>query len=379
MNGMRSLLTRVLALLLKEFLALFKDPKSRSVLIGPPLIQLIVFGYAATYELKDIPYAVYNEDRGAISRRLEAAFAGAQSFHRVATISAAGEMAPLIDSRKALLVIHIGQRFSDRLLAGDGAAADSPLQVLIDGRNSNTAMVAMNYVRNIVDNFNREWMTERGLPPLPARLESRAWFNPNLESRWFFVPGIIGMLALIATLLVTAMTVAREREQGTFDQLLVTPLRPGEVLLGKALPGFLIGLAQGTVILLITVLWFGVPLRGSVPALYCGLALFLLSGVGAGLLISSLAVTQQQALLGAFLFMVPAIILSGFATPIANMPPFVQAVTYIDPLRYFMTILRKVFLEGAGFDVLAHQLWPMALIGATTLALAGWLFRHRMN
>ena len=139
------------------------------------------------------------------------------------------------------------------------------------------------------------------------------------------------------------------------------------------------GLAQGTVILLITVLWFGVPLRGSVPALYCGLALFLLSGVGAGLLISSLAVTQQQALLGAFLFMVPAIILSGFATPIANMPPFVQAVTYIDPLRYFMTILRKVFLEGAGFDVLAHQLWPMALIGATTLALAGWLFRHRMN
>ncbi len=379
MNRMRSLLTRVLALLLKEFLALFKDPKSRSVLIGPPLIQLIVFGYAATYELKDIPYAVYNEDRGAISRRLEAAFAGAPSFQRVATISAAGEMAPLIDSRKALLVIHIGPRFSDRLLAGDGAAVDSPLQVLIDGRNSNTAMVAMNYVRSIVDNFNREWMTERGLPSLPARLESRAWFNPNLESRWFFVPGIIGMLALIATILVTAMTVAREREQGTFDQLLVTPLRPGEILLGKALPGFLIGLTQGTVILLITVLWFDVPLRGSLPALYCGLALFLLSGVGAGLLIASLAVTQQQALLGAFLFMVPAIILSGFATPIANMPPFVQAVTYIDPLRYFMTILRKVFLEGAGFDVLAHQLWPMALIGATTLALAGWLFRHRMN
>jgi len=375
-------LTRLLALIVKEFLALLKDPKSRSVLIGPPFIQLIVFGYAATFELKDIPYAVYNEDRGAISRTLEAAFAGAPSFRQVATLSSGAEMAPLLDSRQALLVIHIGPRFSERLLSGESSQESSqihaPLQVIIDGRNSNTAMVALNYVRSIVDQFNRQWMRERGLPAMPAHLESRAWFNPNLESRWFFVPGIIGMLALITTILVTAMTVAREREQGTFDQLLVTPLRPGEILIGKALPGFLIGLAQGTVILLIVTLWFKVPLLGSLPALYCGLALFLMSGVGAGLLISSLAVTQQQGLLGAFLFMVPAIILSGFATPIANMPPIVQAITRIDPLRYFLVILRKVFLEGAGFDVLLHQLWPMALIGTAALALASWLFRHRM-
>jgi ABC-2 type transport system permease protein len=160
--------------------------------------------------------------------------------------------------------------------------------------------------------------------------------------------------------------------------LLVTPLRPGEILLGKALPGFIIGIIQATVILFIATAWFNVPLRGSLTALYAGLSLFLLSGVGAGLLISSLAVTQQQGLLGAFLFMVPAVILSGFATPIANMPPLVQAVTLIDPLRYFLVILRKVFLEGAGFDVLLNQLWPMALIGAATLALASWLFRHRM-
>ena len=372
------MLNRILALIIKEFLALLKDPKSRSVLIGPPLIQLIVFGYAATYELKDIPYAIYNEDRGAISRTLEAAFAGAPTFRRVATLSAEEEMAPLIDSRKVLLVIHIGQRFSDRLLSGESTQVQAPLQVIIDGRNSNTAMVALNYVRSIVDQFNRQWMRERGQSALPAYLESRAWFNPNLESRWFFVPGIIGMLALIITILVTAMTVAREREQGTFDQLLVTPLRPGEILLGKALPGFLIGMVQGTVILLIVTLWFRVPLLGSLPALYCGLALFLLSGVGIGLLISSLAVTQQQGLLGAFLFVVPAITLSGFATPIANMPPIVQAITRIDPLRYFMVILRKVFLEGAGFDVLIDQFWPMALIGASALALSSWLFRHRM-
>ena len=348
------------------------------MLIGPPFIQLIVFGYAATFELKDIPYAVYNQDRGAISRTVEAAFAGAPTFRRVATLSSEAEMAPLIDSRKALLVIHIGQRFSDRLLSGGNSPVEAPLQVIIDGRNSNTAMVAMNYVRSIVDQFNRQWMQDRGQAGMPAYLESRAWFNPNLESRWFFVPGIIGMLALITTILVTAMTVAREREQGTFDQLLVTPLRPGEILLGKTLPGFLIGMVQGTVILLIVTLWFKVPLLGSLPTLYCGLALFLLSGVGVGLLISSLAVTQQQGLLGAFMFVVPAITLSGFATPIANMPPIVQAITRIDPLRYFMVILRKVFLEGAGFDVLAHQLWPMALIGTTALALASWLFRHRM-
>lgn len=371
-------LTRILALIVKEFLALLKDPKSRSALIGPPFIQLIVFGYAATFELKDIPYAVYNEDRGAISRTLEAAFAGAPTFRRVATLSSEAEMALLINSRKVLLVIHIGQRFSDRLLSGGSSPVEAPVQVIIDGRNSNTAMVAMNYVRSIIDQFNRQWMHDRGQAGMPAYLESRAWFNPNLESRWFFVPGIIGMLALITTILVTAMTVAREREQGTFDQLLVTPLRPAEILLGKTLPGFLIGMVQGTVILLIVTLWFKVPLLGSLPALYCGLALFLLSGVGVGLLISSLAVTQQQGLLGAFMFVVPAITLSGFATPIANMPQIVQAITRIDPLRYFMVILRKVFLEGAGFDVLAHQLWPMALIGTTALALASWLFRHRM-
>ena len=367
-------LAQIAALIRKELLALLKDPKSRSVLIGPPFIQLIVFGYAATFELKDIPYAVYNEDRGAISRTVEAAFAGAPTFRRVATLSSEAEMAPLIDSRKALLVIHIGPRFSADLQAGRPV----PLQVIIDGRNSNTAMVALNYTRSIVNHFNDDWRAAKGLPDPPARLEIRAWFNPNLESRWFFIPGIVGMLTLVVTMLVTAQTVAREREQGTFDQLLVTPLRPGEILIGKTLPGFFIGIIQATLILLVATLWFKVPFLGSLPAFYCGLALFLLSGVGAGLLISALSATQQQGLLGAFLFMVPAVILSGFATPIANMPRAVQIITYIDPLRYFLIILRKIFLEGAGFGLLLDQFWPLALIGSATLLLAGWLFRHRM-
>ena len=365
---------RILALVGKEFLALFKDPRSRLVLIVPPLIQLLVFGYAATFDLKEVRYAVLDQDRGAAARELLARFDGTPSFRKVAELGSEAEIAPLVDRRAVLVVLHVGPRFTADLLSGRPA----DLQVILDGRNSNTAMLAANYVREVVRRFDDEWIAARGLQGPPARLAMRAWFNPNLESRWFFIPGIVGMLTLVVTMLVTALTVAREREQGTFDQLLVTPLRPGEILVGKAVPGFVIGFAQATVILLVATLWFDVPFLGSLAAFYAGLALFLLSSVGAGLLISALSATQQQGLLGAFLFMVPAVILSGFATPIANMPEVVQLITLVDPLRYFLIVLRKVFLEGAGLDLLVDQLWPMALIGAVTLTFAGWLFRHRM-
>ena len=365
---------RIFALVIKEFLALLKDKRSRFVLIGPPLIQLMVFGYAATFDLKNIPFAVYNEDSGAASRQMLAAFAGSPSFSRVATLTQESEIAPLIDGKRVLLVVHLGAHFSSDLLSGRPAA----LQLIVDGRNSNTAMLAINDVRVMVDRFNREWaLSQQGQLP-PSHIESRAWFNPNLESRWFFLPGIVGILTLLVTLLVTALSVAREREQGTFDQLLVTPLRPVEILIGKALPGFLIGLAEATVITLAAVFWFKVPLLGSLVTLYTGIVLFLLSGVGVGLMISSFAVTQQQGLLGAFIFMVPAIILSGFATPIRNMPKLVQDLTLLNPMRYFMVVLRGVFLEGTPFPLLIHQFWPMALIGVVALGIAGWLFRHRM-
>lgn len=365
---------RIGALVRKEFLALFKDRRGRFVLIVPPLVQLLVFGYAATFDLNRIPYALVNEDSGGAARELVAAFDGSPHFERVATLASSGQIAPLVDARSVLMVVHIGPQFSRDLLLGDPA----PLQVIVDGRNSNTALVAINYLRSVVDQYNRAWLSAHGQTGPPVNIETRAWFNPNLESRWFFIPGIVGVITLLVTMLVTAMSVAREREQGTFDQLLVTPLRPVEILIGKALPGFLIGAAEATVIILAATLWFEVPLRGSLALLYTGLALFLLSAVGVGLMISSIALTQQQGLLGAFLFMVPAVTLSGFATPIANMPPAVQAVTLLDPLRYFLVVLRKLFLEGVSFDVLLHQLWPMALIGVVSLAIAGWLFRNRM-
>ncbi|MHB8202672.1 MAG: ABC transporter permease [Desulfomonilaceae bacterium] len=366
---------RIVALMRKEFLAILKDKKSRIVLIGPPIIQLLVFGYAATYDLNQVPFAVYNEDQGGASRDLLAKLRLSPTFHEVAIVTHDAELAPLIDSKKALLLIHLGPDFSRNLDQGIPA----PLQVIVDGRNSNTAMIALNYIQSIVDAFNKEWNATRQLGTPRAYLVIRAWFNPNLESRWFIVPGIIGLLTLVVTMLVTALSVAREREQGTFDQLLVTPMRPTEIVLGKALPGFIIGFAEATLIMVVAVYWFRVPLLGHLVTLYVGLFLFLLSAIGVGLMISSISVTQQQGLLGAFLFLVPSIILSGFTTPIANMPQAVQYLTYINPLRYFMVVLRAVFLQGASFLSLLNQFWPMALIGIVTLSLAGWLFRHRMS
>jgi len=371
---MKAMAGRILALVKKEFLALVKDRKSRTVLVAPPLIQLIIFGYAATYDLNRIPYAVFNEDRGAASRELVSHFQGSQNFRLIKRIDHEGEIAPLINNRETLVVLHIGPHFSRHLLQGE----TGEVQLIVDGRNSNTAAIVSGYVREITTRFSDRWMQDHGYPAVPARLQIRAWYNTNLESQWFIVPGIVGLLTLVVTMLVTALSVAREREAGTFDQLLVTPLRPVEILLGKALPGFIIGFIEATLIILVAVTWFQVPLRGSLPALYVGLFLFLLSSIGVGLMISSIAVTQQQGLLGAFLFLVPAIILSGFATPIANMPQAVQILTLANPMRYFMVILRGVFLEGDSMALLWPQYWPMAVIGVIALTLAGILFRRRM-
>jgi ABC-2 type transport system permease protein len=366
---------RVLALVAKEFLAIFKDKKSRVVVIVPPLLQLLVFGYAATYDLKHVPYAIFNEDRGSASRELLSEFEGSRTFRKVSVIHNEEQMAPLIERRQALMVLRIGQRFTSDLLLGGTAQ----VQVVVDGRNSNTAMLVLNYARTIISRFNDRWASGATDERRPSvYLVTRAWFNPNLESRWFIVPGIAGLLTLVVTVLVTALSVAREREQGTFDQLLVTPLRPAEILLGKAIPGLLIGVAEATVIILAAVFWFQIPLLGAIGTLYTGVMLFLLSCIGIGLMISSLSVTQQQGMLGAFLFLVPAVILSGFTTPIANMPEPVQYITYLNPMRYFMIILRGVFLEAAPFKMLVGQFWPMAVIGTTSLAAAGWLFRRRL-
>ncbi|MBK1722199.1 ABC transporter permease [Thiocystis violacea] len=366
---------RILALTIKELLALFKDKRSRFIVVIPPLIQLLIFGYAASFDLNHIPYAVYDRDGGYAARDLLARFEGAPSFDLARRIQRQDEIAEVIDTRDCLLVIQVPPRFTADLVSGQTA----PVQILIDGRNSNSAQIAQNYVARIVTGFNQDWVFARGLQGMPVSLVTRAWYNPNLESRWFFVSGLVGLLTLVVTMMVTALSVAREREQGTFDQLLVTPLRPVEILIGKSMPGILIGVFEASLVVILAVFWFKVPLMGELAVLYTGILLFVFAAVGVGLMISSLAATLQQALLGAFLFLVPAVILSGFATPIDNMPPAVQMLTLVDPLRYYLVILRSVFLEGAGFGLLAQQMWPLAIIAAVTLAAAGWLFRHRMS
>jgi ABC-2 type transport system permease protein len=372
---MGTILQRIFALTKKELLALLRDAASRAVLIGPPIIQLVVFGYAATFDLRNIPFVVYDQDAGVYSRDLIARFTGSPNFHLLRAVHSQKELASVIDDESALLAINIGPDFTRRLERGQPAH----VQIILNGRDSNTAATASGYAQVIVRSFNQAWITGHGADPAPTVLTERAWFNPNLESRWFFVPGICGILMLLVSMLTTGLSVAREREMGTFDQLLVTPMRPAEILLGKALPGFIVGVFEGSLVVLVSVFWFGVPFTGSILALYFGMFCFLLATVGIGLMISSLAVTQQQGLLGVFLFMVPSIVLSGFATPIANMPVAVQYITLLNPLRYFLIVLRGCFLEGATGSLLWPQYLPLILIGFASMTAATQLFRRGLN
>jgi ABC-2 type transport system permease protein len=366
---------RIIALAIKELLSLVRDPASRAVLIGPPIIQLVVFGYAATFDLKHVPFTVYNQDTGSLSREFIARFAGSPSFKLIGIAGDQNALERAIDSRSVLMAMSIGPQFTSDLERGRTAH----VQFILDGRDSNTAALALGYAQSIVTAFNRERPARGAGPPSRTIVLDRAWFNPNLDSRWFIVPGIAGILTLLVSMLSTGLSVAREREMGTFDQLLVTPMNPAEILVGKTLPGFLVGSLEATLIIVVAIFWFDVPFTGSLVALYVGLFCFLLSAVGIGLMISALAVTQQQGLLGAFLFMVPAIVLSGFATPIANMPQTVQYITFIDPLRYFLIILRATFLQAGDVFLLWPQYWPLAVIGIVSMAVASMLFRRRLT
>jgi ABC-2 type transport system permease protein len=375
MNSMVGSLLRILALTRKELLAVLKDPRSRMSLLVPPVVQALIFGYAATYDLNHVTYAALDQDHSAASRQLLAGLDGSGVFERVANLQRSSDIKSLIDARRALLIVQIDQQFERRLLSGQSA----DVQLIADGRNSNTAGTAMGYVTSIVEQFNSNWGHDHGAAPVPVRLVTRAWYNPNLETRWFMIPGMIGTLTLIQTMMLTAMSVAREREQGTFDQLLVTPFRPFEIMAGKALPSIMVGTIQAGGVLLVAQLWFHIPFAGSYLTLSVGLLLFLLAAVGIGLLISAVAATMQQALLYSMLLIMPFSLLSGLTTPLSSMPVALQYLTAINPLRYAIDITRRVYLEGAGLDLLISDLWPLALIAALTLAAASWMFGNRIQ
>lgn len=366
---------RIWALVWKELLAILKDPRSRFTVLGPPLLQTLIFGYAATYDLNRVNYAVYDQDRSAASRQFLSELDGSGTFRRVATLHDQTQVRELINSRRALIVIQIGRGFQRDLLSGRPAE----VQAIADGRNSNTAGTALNYVGTITERFNARWRQTHGGAPPPLQTVARAWYNPNIETRWFMIPGFIGMLTLVQMVILTAMSVAREREQGTFDQLLVTPFRPVEIMVGKSIPSILIGLIQTVLVLFAAIFWFGIPFQGSLATLFLGVLMFLIAAVGVGLMISSVAATMQQALLGSFLTIMPFSLLSGLSTPILNMPREVQYVTLVNPLRYAISIVHRVFLEGAPLRSILSDLWPLTLIAAFTLSVAAWMFRRRLN
>jgi ABC-2 type transport system permease protein len=377
-------LLRIIALTFKELLATLKDRHAQFSIFVPPVLQCLIYGYVASYDLNDIPYAVLDRDRSPASTDLLARLDGSKTFHRVANLEQSTDVKKFIDEGRALLVIQIDQDFERKLLGGQGAE----LQVVADGRNSNTAGTATGYIGEVVESFNLDWRAEHaplGAPSLPGgangtiNVVARAWYNPNLETRWNMIPGLIGTLTMMEVLLLTAMSIAREREQGTFDQLLVTPFRPAEIMAGKTIPPMLIGIVQATMVLLVAQLWFRIPFAGSFIVLYAGMTLFLLAAVGLGLLVSAFAGTMQQAMLYSFVVMMPFILMSGLTTPISSMPEVLQYVTLINPLRYAIEIAHRVYLEGAGLSLLSSQLWPLGLIALVTLSVASWLFRRGLE
>lgn len=362
--------TRLLALVRKEFRALLRDPKGRLIVIVPPLMQLVVFSFAVTFEVKNASIAVLDADGGAAAHELVQRIAGAPPFAEVVRVVSEEELRRAIDMQRVLLAVRIGPTFSRDVAAGRTAR----LQLVLDGRRSNASRLAGGYVSEIVAGFGAE---TAGLPARGPEVVARNWFNPNLLYTWFTVPSLVAVIALLAGLVLTALSVARERELGTFDQLLVSPLRTHEVLLGKAIPPLLIGLFHITLYVLAALFVFGVPLRGSLLLLYASGCFYIAAVIGVGLFLSSLAATQQQAILGAFLFMVPGTLLSGFATPIESMPGWLQPLTLANPLRHFLVIVKGIFLRGLPAPEVAVHTVPLVVIAIVTLSAAAWLFRRR--
>jgi ABC-2 type transport system permease protein len=368
-------LLRILALIRKEILAVMKDARTRNMLLLQPVLQCLLFGYAATLDLNNVPYAAFDRDRSTASSALLAKLDGSGIFHRIANLTNPADARRLIDNQTVLVVVQIDPNFQRQMSDGESAA----VQVIADGRNSNTAGAALGYVGAAVDSFNADWRTDHGMAQPPVQVEPRAWYNANLETRWNLVPALIGTITMMSTLMLASLSVSREREEGTFDQLLVTPFTPVEIMAGKAIPAMMIGVVQATNALLVAQLWFRIPFAGSYVTLYIGLILFLLAAVGIGLFVSSIAATMQQAMLYAFVFMMPFALLSGLTTPVSSMPRIVQDFTLINPLRYAIDLVHRIYLEGAGLDRVWSDLWPMAIIATVTLSAAAWMFGNRLE
>ncbi|HWA86578.1 MAG TPA: ABC transporter permease [Opitutus sp.] len=364
---------RILTMLRKEFLSVFRDPRMRVVIFGVPVLQTLIFGYAVTMDVRHVRLVVIDHDNTPASRALVARFTGSDYFDIVRYTDDAAEGRALIDAAEASAILEFDSGFSAKLAAGEPA----PAQLIVDGSDSNTARLVLNYSSVIAGGYNNQLVLDQALrragrtiPVGSVDLRPRAWFNENLESRNYFVPGVMAVLVMLVSLMLTGMAIVREKEVGTIEQIMVTPIRPVEFILGKCAPFVVIGFADVALVTLVGVFWFEIPIRGEFTILLVGTAFFLLSTLGIGLFISTVSETQQQAMMTTFFFFFPAMLLSGFIYPIANMPRFVQWLTLVDPLRYFLVIIRGVFLKGVGYDILWPQLAALLALGLVVMTFA---------
>lgn len=365
---------RLLPLILKELQMLVRDRQGRMLLVVPVLLQLAIFPFAATLEVKNNTLAVFNEDAGAESIELIQRLSRAQAFTRLLYLHSEAEMRQTIDGQKALLVLRFPVDFSRSVAAGH----PNSLQVLLDGRRSNSGQIALGYIRDIVENYQNERGGSQVRLPL-STLIVRHWFNPNLDYVRHIIPSLVAIITTISTLVVTSLSVAREREQGTLDQLLVSPLTPGLIMVGKTIPAFVVATLQASIIVSAGVFFYAIPFQGSLLLLYGSMIFYILALSGFGLLISSVCSTQQQAFLGIFSFMMPAVLLSGFPSPVENMPAWLLYLDWLNPLRHFIVIVKGVFLKDLGPAALWPSLWPLLVIALLTLSAANWMFRRRIG
>lgn len=380
---------RIKQIVIKEFLQTLRDKRTRYVIIFPPLLQTIIFGFAVNLDVTTVRLGVMDLDRTHESRKLIDRFAAPASFELVAGATNEYEAQGLLDRGRVQALVRVPAGFGADVARG----RQTDIQILVDGANSNTAALVSAYSSAVVASYNRELLTETQLKKLVSRTrygsvklsmpgvaaERRVWFNPELLSRNYFVPGVIVNIIMLVTLMLTALSIVREKEIGTMEQIMVTPIRPIELMLGKTIPFALIGMLNMVMITVAALLVFRVPFEGQVLLLVVATALFLLTTLGSGLFLSTLSGTQQQAMMSSFFFFQPAFMLSGFSFPIRNMPEPIQYLTFLNPMRYFMEVVRGVFLKGSGWDILWPQMLAMAVFGVVILTSSAMRFHKRLD
>lgn len=368
-------LARLSAIIIKELWAVFRDPKARITLIAPPLLQLVLFGFAATLEVRNFDVGVLDRDSGVWSHEVVSRVAGSPNVGRVVSIASPVEMREAINNQEVIAVLNFDPRFSAAIENGQSGE----VQIILDGRRSNASQIVSSYLQQIISAVAAEARPAAIAGQPVSRTVITNWFNPALVYLWFVMPALLVTLGATGTLSITAQSVARERELGTFDQLMVSPLRVHEILIGKMAPPLIVGFCNATLYLILIPIVFGVPLTGSVTFFYFSLFFFLVSLIGVGMLVSTLSQTQQQAFLGMFLVTVPLILLSGFATPVDNMPDWLQVIAFANPCRHFLVISEGVFLKDMPATVILANTWPLAVIATVTLTASAILFRARME